>query len=284
MTVAELLRWATSALGQIDIDATEARIDAEVLIAHALGVDRAHLYTRLTEPLPAAEETACRSLLVRRLNREPTAYITGQREFYGLELRVTPAVLIPRPETELVVDETLAFVRERSQDGRGLTIADVGAGSGAIAIALAYHLPGAIVYAIDTAPLELARENARRHNVANIIFLQGNLLEPLPEPVDMIAANLPYVPTPVWETLPPEIRDHEPRPALDGGPDGLVLIRGLLQQAPSYLRPNGLLVLEIGSDQGERVQRLAREAFPGADVQIKPDLAGLDRLLLVRSR
>jgi release factor glutamine methyltransferase len=280
VTLEEALRAAEADLTAAGIE--DAWLEAEVLLRHALGLDRAHLLSRLRERLPPAQGAAFRALLKRRLAHEPTAYIVGHREFYGLELETTPAALIPRPETELLVDEVLnALTADRPR-----LIADVGTGNGAVAVALAANLPAAAVHAVDTseAALALARRNADRHSVADRIhFHCGDLLDPLPEPVDAIAANLPYVKSNDWKALPPEIREHEPRAALDGGPTGLREVERLLRQAPDRLHPGGLLAVEIGWDQREEASAIARECFPQAGVSVKRDMAGLGRLLVVRA-
>lgn len=284
MNIREALRHGSRLLQSIGSD--EASLEAELLLGQALGLDRTHLYQRLPDELTAAQEAAYRRLLERRMRHEPTAYIVGRREFYGIELEVTPAAIIPRPETETLVELALELIGP--QPPPGTAVADVGVGCGAIAIALAANLPPSIqITAIDvSAPaLELARRNARRLGLADRIrFLEGDLLSPLEGPVDIIAANLPYVPSGRWERLPPEIREHEPRSGLDGGPDGLRLIERLLRQAPPYLRPGGALLAEIGEDQGQEARRIASQAFPGAHIEVRPDLAGLDRVLLVRTR
>jgi release factor glutamine methyltransferase len=261
----------------------EARLESELLLMRALGVDRTHLYQRLAEPLSLRTIEAYRSLLDRCVAHEPLAYITGHREFCGLDFEVTPAALIPRPETETLVELAVAFARERFA-GQPIAIADVGAGSGIIAVSLAYELPLARVIASDVSAdaLALARRNAERHGVVKRIdFRQGDLLEPLSEPVQIIAANLPYVTTAQWQDSPPEIRDHEPRLALDGGADGLDLIRRLMSQAPTRLAEGGALFCEIGAWQGEEARLIAHLAFPDARIGVAPDLAGRDRVLAV---
>ena len=282
MTLQEALRLGRRLLAPIS---DEASLETELLLAHVLKTDRVHLYQRLQEPLSPRQETAFRALLARRQDREPTPYIVGRKEFYGLELLVTPAAIVPRPETELLVEVALAEARRILERKGSVSIVDVGAGCGAIACAIAADLPRAEVTATDVSAraLALAQRNAQRLGLAQrICFLRGNLLEPLTGPVDVIAANLPYVRSPDWEQLPPEIRDHEPRRGLDGGADGLRAIRRLLRQAPPYLEPDGALVLEIGDDQGAAGQALARAAFPTAHIEVRRDLAGLDRVLLVR--
>jgi release factor glutamine methyltransferase len=276
--LAQALHEATEALRATGIE--DAWLEAEVLLRHTLDLDRAHLYARLQEDLSGGDQAVFHSLLARRLAHEPTAYIVGQREFYGLDLETTPAALIPRPETELLVQEALS----RACGREPLLIVDVGTGNGAIAVALAVHLPQAALVAIDLSreALALAVRNARRHGVeSRISFLQADLLAPLAQPADLIVANLPYVSSGDWEALPPEIREHEPRVALDGGPDGLREIERLLEQVPSCLRAGGSLLVELGPSQAAPALALAHRCFPGAAARIQPDAAGLDRLLAI---
>jgi len=264
----------------------EAALEAEVLLRHALGLERAQFYARLSEEISPDGRTAFEALLARRLRREPAAYIIGRREFYGLELEVTSAAPIPRPETELLVEEALAQARRLQSTCPEPHIVDVGTGCGAIALALAMRLPAARVTAIDTsqAALDLARRNAARLGLSERVrFALGDLLSPLEEAADIVVANLPYVPSGEWERLPPEIRCHEPRAALDGGPDGLRLIARLLDEAPAHVRSPGALVLEIGYDQGAAVAALAHKAFPGSAIAVKQDLASLDRAVLIET-
>jgi release factor glutamine methyltransferase len=258
----------------------------EVLLRHALGLDRAQFYTRLSEELSPAARSAFEALLTRRLRREPTAYIIGRREFYGLELETTPVAPIPRPETELLVDEALAQARRLQPTRPEPEIVDVGSGCGAITLALAMHLPAARIIATDAsqAALELARRNADRLGLSDRVrFVRGDLLSPLDGPADIIVANLPYVPSDEWQGLAPEVRCYEPRAALDGGPDGLRLIERLLRQAPAYVRPRGAVILEIGHDQSAAVVALARAAFPTAAIAVKKDLASLDRMVVIET-
>jgi release factor glutamine methyltransferase len=263
------------------------RLDAELLLAHVLEVNRAAILTRPDRRLTPKQLTRFRYLVDRRAAREPLAYIVGHREFYGLDFVVNPAGLIPRPETELLVEFALLLGRRLAQEQPSpLRIADVGAGSGAIAVALAVHLPGATVYAVDesAAALAVTAENARRHHVAERVhLLQGDLLAPLPGAVHLLTANLPYVTSEEWERLPPEIHDHEPRAALDGGPDGLALIGQLLSVAGACLYPGGAILLEIGASQGAAATDLACRHFPRAEVRLHQDYAGLDRLIVVQT-
>ncbi|HEV8573178.1 MAG TPA: peptide chain release factor N(5)-glutamine methyltransferase [Dehalococcoidia bacterium] len=280
MTVLEALRLGKRLLSQVS---EEADLDAELLLRHALILDRTRLYNRLNEELSTEQEQRFRDLVTRRITHEPTSYILGHKEFFGLDFEVTPAALIPRPETETLVEHAIAFARTRPPGP--VTIADIGTGCGAIAVSLARALPHAQIVAVDISPeaVTLAKRNAGRHAVSNRIqFREGDLLQPIDNPVDVIVANLPYVPTNAWAALPPEIRDHEPRVALDGGRTGLDAIRRLLRQAPAHLAPNGSLFLEIGADQGAKTSAMAREAFPGTPIDIRRDLAGRDRALVVR--
>ncbi len=283
MTLQEALRHGTHLLAQAGSD--EANLEAELLLAHTLDIDRVHLYQRLRDPLLPAPEQAYSSLLERRLAHEPTAYLMGHKEFYGLDFEVAPAALIPRPDTEVLVGLVTAFARERFPN-EPFVLLDVGVGCGAIAVAVAHELPQTQIIATDVSPeaLALAQRNAHRHGLdQRIRLLSGQLLEPLNTTADIIAANLPYVPTAVWERLPPEVREHEPREALDGGPDGLRLIERLLRQAPRYLKARGALFVEIGDEQGESASALVREALPAARIEVEPDLSGLDRVLVVRT-
>jgi len=281
-TLREALHRAAQALAAAGSE--EAALEAELLLAHALGTDRTHLYQRLPDDLPPDAVAAFEALLRRRLAHEPVPYITGRKEFYGLEFEVTPAAIIPRPETETLIELVLGFAGER-----GLAaprIADIGVGCGAIAVTLAVSLPQAEVIAVDVSAdaLALARRNAERHAVsARIDFREGDLLAPLAAQVDVIAANLPYVRSADFEAGPPEIREHEPRLGLDGGSDGLDLIRRLLRDAPRYLEAGGALFAEIGEEQGEAARALAQSCFPLARIEVKQDLSALDRVLLVRT-
>jgi release factor glutamine methyltransferase len=264
----------------------EAPIEAEVLLRHALStggieVTRAELFKGFEEPLEAALLAGLEALVERRLAHEPSAYITGHREFYGLDLLVTPDVLIPRPETETLVEAVLSLA-ETSTPQR-LTVVDVGTGSGAIAVALASALRRAEVYATDvslSAP-RVAESNAHRPAVERRVrFLHGDLLLPLRTYVDFVVANLPYVTTGDWQALPKELHDHEPRLALDGGDGGLSVIRALLHQAPRYLRPGGSVLLEFGDGQAAAVLQLAHASLPAASCRIMNDLGGRPRVLV----
>ncbi len=280
-----LLREAAGALRAAGVKTP--RLDAECLLAAALGCDRAALYGR-REGVPPEAASGFATLLGRRAAAEPVAYLTGIREFWSLPLKVTPAVLIPRPETETLVEAILDCLAESAS--RPLTVADVGTGCGAIAIALAVELREARVFAVDVSPeaLAVAAENARRFGVdRRITFLQGNWTAPLSAAglagrLHALVANPPYIPTAELGALDPEIVRFEPRLALDGGPDGLACHRELAASAPRLLRPGGWLALEVGAGQGEAVGALLA-AVPGLAVHpVVRDLACRDRVCLAR--
>ncbi|HEY7295551.1 MAG TPA: peptide chain release factor N(5)-glutamine methyltransferase [Dehalococcoidia bacterium] len=260
----------------------EPQLEAELLLRHVLGLDKTCFYLRLPEALTAEQYARFLDLVGQRLQRRPLAYITGHREFYDLDLHVAPGVLIPRPETELVVERCLEIAREMDRGGRRVTFVDVGTGSGAIALSVAKHLPQIEVLATDCSPaaLSVAAYNARRLRLAGRVrFLPGDLLDPVPGQVDLVVANLPYVPTAVWQTLAPEVREHEPRVAVDGGPDGLVEIRRLVAQLPAHVRPGGAALLEIDPDQAAALGGLAETI--GARATILPDLMGRARVVVM---
>ncbi|MBE7468579.1 MAG: peptide chain release factor N(5)-glutamine methyltransferase [Anaerolineae bacterium] len=291
-SLGDILEKAIHRLSAVGCDTP--RLDAEVLLAHSLGRERTWLYLHVSDSLDENQTNKFEALLHRREQREPVAYIVGYKEFFGLEFEVYSAVLIPRPETELLVETALEIYDLRftiydfntTSDSSQFTIADVGTGSGCIAIALAKHLPSVSIFALETSPaaLSLARRNAEKHGVAaSITFLSGDLLAGLTEPADLIVSNPPYVSRSELAAAMPEVSRYEPRLALDGGEDGLDVIRLLLPQAREKLKPGGALLVEIGSTQGPAVRQLAQFHFPGAAVEVKKDLAGLDRLLVVKT-
>lgn len=283
MTGQEVLRRAVVTLRVSGIEDPE--IEAEVLLRHVLQLDRAYLFLRLPDELSAEQVEEYERLVRRRVAHTPCAYLTERREFYSMSFAVGPGVLIPRPETEHVVEAVLGLGRELLARQERVTFADVGTGSGAIALTVAKQLPALRVLATDISPaaLAVAGLNAKRLRLAGrVTLLEGDLLDPVNEPVELIAANLPYIPTDVWAELPPEIREHEPRLALDGGGDGLRVIDRLLGQVPAHLSPGGSVVLEIAFDQGGALRRMVDERLPGASVEIRRDLAGLDRVAVIR--
>jgi len=254
----------------------EVALESELLLRHALKIGRVKLYLDLDYELNSKEEEAFWHLIDRRLSGEPTAYITEHREFYGLDFYVDRSVLIPRPESELLVEKALKLAKNRTMPA----IAEIGTGCGAIAISLALNLPQTRIYAADisASALKVALFNCRKHGVANrICLLQGDMLDPLPEPADLIIANLPYVME--SELSQVNTQNFEPSLALNGGRDGLEKIRQLCRQAANKLRPNGYLLLEIGQGQGKAVTTFLRSLFPSAKMEVTPDLSGIDRVL-----
>jgi release factor glutamine methyltransferase len=266
-----------------DAGIPDARLEAEVAVMNVVRIPRQDLFARQEAEVSPQQERDLARLLERRLQREPLAYILGRREFYGINLLVNSNVLIPRPETESLVEHAL-FMALMGMDNPALVIADAGTGTGAIAINLALHLPRARIFAIDCsdASLDVASYNIRGHNVADrVSLLKGDLLEPLPEPVDLIVANLPYLPTGRIPTLQPEIQ-WEPRLALDGGADGLDVIRRLLAQAAGgKLKQAGVILLELDPEQVPAVRELARQHFPEARTSVEQDLARRDRIFVI---
>lgn len=259
----------------------DAGLEAEVLLRHALGIDRAEYFASLEQPLALPEQDMADTLAERRVAGEPLAYIVGRREFYGHELCVGPGVLVPRQETELLVDAVLEFVAARNL--RRPLVADAGTGSGAIPVAVAKALPGATVFGTDISPdaLKVAEANVLAHGLQDQVrLLQGDLLEPLPSPVDVVVSNPPYVATDELAGLPADVR-REPEVALDGGRDGLDAILELLRQAPARMRRPGMLAVEIAPSQLGEVVIGARRLFPDALITHRLDLAGLPRVVHV---
>ncbi|HET6345293.1 MAG TPA: peptide chain release factor N(5)-glutamine methyltransferase [Myxococcota bacterium] len=283
-TIARLLTWMQGYFAEKGIDSP--RLDGELLLSHVLGTDRIYLYTHYDQPITAAERDALRELVRRRGRFEPVAYLRGSREFFGRSFKVTPAVLIPRPETEHVVEAALTWARERGVTAPA--ILDVGTGSGALALTLAAELPEAYVTAIDISPeaLDVARDNAAALGVAErVTLLEGDLYAPLPldASFDLIVSNPPYVASAVASSLPQDVRDFEPSLALFAGPEGMDLLRRLIAGVAGRLRRPGLFACEMGEEQGERVAAALREALPSAAVEVLPDLAGLSRVAVARA-
>ena len=270
---------ARARLVDAGIPANDAAFDAEVLARHALDWDRATLFTRGREPAPGGFDERFEAAVARRLQREPVALIVGRREFRGHEFEVSPDVLVPRPETELVVDEAVAFARTHACR----SVIDVGTGSGCIAIATAAALPDARVLAIDRsdAALEVARRNASRLGVRDrVSFLRANVLAGVDVVADLILSNPPYIPVRDAATLPPEVVKFEPHAALFGGEDGLGIIRRLLVEAIERLAPGGWLVIEFGLGQEPDV-RAAAETAGWTIVHVRADLQGIPRTIVL---
>ncbi len=292
--LADRLARARDGFLRAGVAADEAAADAEVLARHVLGWDRATYLARRRDPAPPSFEARYAPLATRRERREPVSTITGRREFWGLTFAVGPAVLTPRPETELIVETALALLRDRRD--APLAIADVGTGSGCLAVALAREFPRAAVTAVDisSAALTVARRNAVLHGVSDrITWVEAPLADWLAGPApdgrgagdgntgtDLLVANLPYVPTGELASLPPEVRLHEPSIALDGGPDGLDPLRELLRAVPSGLNRGARVLVEIGMGQANAVRALAAAA--GVELlDIRPDLRGIPRAAVI---
>jgi len=274
VTIKQALARAREALMTDSIE--DAPLESELLLRHVLKRDRVQLYLTLDYELSPEQDERFWGLIERRLDHEPTAYITGHREFYGLDFYVDSGVLIPRPESELLVDKAL----ELAQNHALSTVAEIGTGCGTIAISLALNLPQAKIYATDisASAVKVAVSNCQRHGVVDrVCLLAGDMLDPLPEPVDLIVANLPYVREPELSRI--SSADFEPRLALDGGPDGLEKIRRLCLQINDKLRPGGCLLLEIGKGQGRAVTTFLCSLFPSAEIELAPDLSDIDRVV-----
>jgi len=274
VTRQQALRQACEMLMKHNIES--AALTAEVLLRHALQITKVQLYQDPNSDISIEQGNLYQQYLERHIIGEPVAYITNHKEFYGLDFYVDPNVLIPRPETEILVDQAIELTKNKPVT----IIADVGTGSGAIAITLAKYTREVKIYAVDVSPLalETAKDNSRRHGVeSRITFLQGDMLEPLPEPVDLIVANLPYVKT--ADLNEPSIR-YEPKQALDGGVDGLEQMRRFCVRLTDRLRPCGAVVMEIGQGQDMDVVRMLRQIFPLGEIETFSDYAGIRRVVM----
>lgn len=282
MTLINAINDASAKLAAAGV--SNNRLDAEVLLRHALGCDRAWLLAHFQDVIGEEHRRTFEQAIERRTRREPLQYITGKQEFWGLDFLVTPDVLIPRPETELVIETTLAVVPDRNKP---LTIVDACTGSGCIAVSLAKELTDARIFATDTSAkaLKVARENARSHGVAyRIRFLEGDLFEPLEEldiggQVDIIVSNPPYIASGDRTALQPEVRDHEPSMALFAGPDGTEVHRKIIEQAPRLLNSNGRLIMEMGLGQAGTLRRIIRDTRAYDSPRVLKDLAGIERVI-----
>lgn len=261
-------------------------LDASVLIAHIINKPRTWVMAHPELTLTVEQQDQMNESLTRLELGESFPYVLGHWEFFGMELNITPDVLIPRPETELLVEKAIAWLQESNVRR---TVADIGTGSGAIAVSIAVNVPDAHILATDIShvALEVARDNARKHKVqTRIDFVQCDILPPHPDPLsteqhfDLICANLPYIPTETLHALP--IYGREPTIALDGGGDGLDLFRKLMKIAPEWLAPNSLILLEIEATRGIQALNLACDMFSQAEIHLHQDLTGRDRLLEIR--
>jgi release factor glutamine methyltransferase len=283
MTLMQALQHYATVLGYNGV--TDSRLEARLLISHVTQKSAVEIYTEPEQRLSQADKQNLKALVQRRLRREPPAYILNHREFYGNDFYVDPRVLIPRPETELLVDLALAFGRSQDKESSDpLTIADIGTGCGAIAISLALNLPQSRIFATDISSLalEVAELNCQRDAVnGQVTLLQGDLLEQLPERVDLIVANLPYIEESEIENLDPEISAYEPRIALDGGRDGLYHIGRLLAQVNRKIRPRGCVLLEFGQGQQDSISYLVRRHLDPAGLEFISDLNGIYRVVQI---
>jgi release factor glutamine methyltransferase len=300
-TILKILQWTTDYFRNRGV--SEPRASGEVLLAHVLGLSRLDLYLRYDQPLTPEELARFKALVVRRRQGEPVAYLTGHKEFWSLDFQVTPGVLIPRPETEILVQASLEAARdfldtafrdsspEQQTENRkpktGPWGLEIGVGSGAVVISLARELPHWLWLALDrsAAALAVARDNVRRHEVAGRLrFLQADLLTALkPAPrFALVVANLPYVPQEAWERLPRDIRDYEPQAALLGGTDGLDLMRRVIREAPPFLCPGGWLALEAGEGQAPAVRELLQQTGAYDRMDTLRDYHGIERVVRAR--
>ncbi|HET6441140.1 MAG TPA: peptide chain release factor N(5)-glutamine methyltransferase [Phycisphaerae bacterium] len=293
-TVGRLLEWTQKFFEKKGI--AQPRLEAEILLAHALGAERIGLYLAYEREVEADARARFREWVRRRAEGEPTRYLVGGCEFMSLAFKVGPGCLIPRPETELLVEEVMARcgktrghapAAEGASARAAVAVIDLCTGCGCVAVSVAVHMPESNVVATDisASALAMARVNAAAHGVADrVAFLEGDLYEVLEAagaaPADYLVANPPYVAEAEWETLQPEIRNHEPREALVAGPEGAEVIERIVQGAPAYLKPGGTLLVEIGASQGPAVRDLAAGVRGLVDVEIRKDYAGHDRMLV----
>ena len=277
-TIGSILKWTEQYFGTRGIDSP--RLDAEVLLSHVLGKERIYLYVHFDEPLEAPELAAYREYIKQRVARQPVAYIIGRREFMGLSFKVTPAVLVPQPDTEILVQAAL----DRLAAKPAARIADIGTGSGAIVLSLLYYRKELQASAVDISAdaLAVAAENAASLGVAErVMFCEGDLLAPLAgQQFDAIVSNPPYIPTADIAGLAPEVRTAEPMGALDGGADGLVFYRRLVADAPALLVSDGFLAMEVGIHEAAPVAALAQASGAFARTEVLKDLAGIERVVV----
>lgn len=259
---------------------TSASLDTQLLLAEVVGASRSHVIAHPEKELTIEQARQFESLIKRRAQGEPIAYILGRKAFYDREFFVNSSVLIPRPETEHLLEIALDFARQRNN----VVAVDIGTGSGVLAVTFAANVPDATVYAVDISPdaLEVARVNATKHEVS-IIFFEGDLFLPLIKghvKVDLIMANLPYIASD--EMLALDVSKYEPHLALDGGPDGLDLVRCLLDKVSEACNAGALILLEIGASQAQSTMQLAKNKLPSAEVDIHKDYAGFDRVVAIQ--
>ncbi|MCM2359966.1 MAG: peptide chain release factor N(5)-glutamine methyltransferase [Geobacteraceae bacterium] len=272
-TILKVLDWTKGYLADKGVE--NARLEAEWLLCEVLGLERMGLYLNFDKPLSEAELALFRGMVARRARREPLQYILGSQEFMGMEFEVSPAVLIPRHDTETLVEEAVRL------GGSARKILDIGVGSGCIAVSLAKLLPGAELFGVERSPeaLAIARRNVEKNGVT-VTLREGSLFEPFAgERFDLIVSNPPYIPSGDLAGLQPEVRDFEPAGALDGGPDGLAFYRAIIPAAPEYLTPGGWLLVEVGAGQANAVRGLFEETGRFGELCTAKDPAGIERVI-----
>lgn len=282
-TILKLIQWTTTYFTSHEVE--NPRVTAEILLAHCLGISRVDLYIRFDQPLSAHELSVFKELIKRRARKEPVAYITGSKEFWSIDLKVTPDVLIPRPDTECLIEAALDCLSSTPDPTQRKSILEPGTGSGAVILALASERPEHAFFASDLSvkALVTAQTNARQcHLDKTVHFFAGDWLAPLDHQTqrfDVIISNPPYIPTDMINNLQPEIREYEPRLALDGSTDGLFALRHLIDSAHELLVPGGSLLLEIGHDQKDRIEQIAANSGHYAGIAFKKDYGGHFRVV-----
>ena len=285
-TILKLIKWTADYLSKKGIDT--ARLDAELMLAYLLKTDRTRLYMNFDQPLTKDELSNFKKLLERRAKHEPLQYITEHQEFWSLSFKVSPSVLIPRPETELLVEESIMELSKSFPEEESIEILDIGTGSGALAAALASELKGAHLTGVDISPeaARLARENIEANNLSSSVsILEGDLFEPVGDKsFHLIVSNPPYIPHGDLDSLQPEVAEFEPLSALDGGDDGLDYYRRIIPESLKYLIPGGWLMLEHGKGQSGDIISIFKERSAFTDIESINDLAGIDRVVKGRRK
>ena len=285
-TILKLIKWTADYLSKKGIDS--ARLDAELMLAYLLKTDRTRLYMNFDQTLNKDELTNFKKLLERRARHEPLQYITGCQEFWSLPFKVSPSVLIPRPETELLVEESIRELVKSFPENESIEILDVGTGSGALAAALASEIKGSKVTGVDISPeaIKIARENIEANNLSSSVgLLEGDLFEPVNGKIfHLIVSNPPYIPRGDLDSLQPEVAGFEPLSALDGGDDGLDYYRRIIPESVKHLIPGGWLMLEHGIGQSAHIISIFKETEAFSDIESINDLAGIDRVVKGRRR
>lgn len=287
-TILRLLNWTSQYFSENGIE--NPRLDAEVLLAHSLRTNRLRLYLNYDKPILKGELREYKKLIKRRIRREPLQYITGYQEFWSLNLKVTKGVLIPRPETEILVEEALKTFPQNESFDKTINILELGTGSGAVAIALAKELQRGSIVATDISDIAIktARENAKVHGLEEqITFLKGSLFEPVRERIgtfNLVISNPPYIPIEDFRDIQPEVRDFEPRISLNGGKEGLKFYRQIFSQIGRYLAKDGWVILELGKGQAEKVTRLIELTGEFNPTSIVKDFSGIERVVKAQKK